>query len=358
MQTHSRRWWSTEIPNLTIGIDVGDTTSVLCHLERNGSVVSRTKLSSTEAAFRKYFSRLPSCRLVLEVGTHSPWMSRLLDELGHEVIVANAGRMRKKGRKNDALDAEYLARQGRADPALLYPIRHRGEEAQAALVAITSRDVLVRSRAQMINYVRGVVKSLGGRIPKCSAEVFARVAAQHVPQILTAQLESVLKMLTELTARIRAADKEIERLCGEEYPETARLRQISGVGPITALSYVLVLEDPKRFRRSRSVGAYLGLVPDLSESGTVKRQLPISKEGDRLLRRLLVQAAHYVIGPHGPDTDLRRWGLALVERGGGGRGKKRAVVAVARKLAVLLHHLWSTAEMYEPLREAKEPRAA
>jgi transposase len=156
-------------------------------------------------------------------------------------------------------------------------------------------------------------------------------------------------MIDELTRAIRRMDRRIEQLCSERYLETQRLRQVRGVGPLTALAFVLVLEDPQRFSNSRAVGAYLGLCPKRRDSGDTHRQLGITKAGDALLRQLLVSAGHYIIGPFGPDTDLRRFGLRLADRGGGG-ATQRAAVAVARKLSVVLHHLWVSGEDYEPLR--------
>ena len=129
------------------------------------------------------------------------------------------------------------------------------------------------------------------------------------------------------------------------------LRQVPGVGALTALTYVLTLEDPARFADPRAVGSYLGLRPRQADSGDLSPQLHVTKAGDEMLRRLLVGAAHYILGPFGPDTDLRRWGLGLAARGGK-RGKRLAVVAVARKLSVLLLRLWATGEAYEPLRNA------
>ena len=222
---------------------------------------------------------------------------------------------------------------------LLSPIRHRGQEAQQHLAVLRARDVVVGVRTALINHARGAVKAVGARLPRCSAPSFVDEVSDQVPASLDAALAPVLEMIGELTARIRAYDREIERLCGEHYPETARLRQVGGVGALTALAYVLVLEDPERFERSRAVGPYLGLRPKRADSGESRPQLRISKGGDELLRKLLVQSAHYILGPFGPDTDLRRWGEHLAVRGGK-NAKKRAVIAVARKLAVLLHRLW------------------
>jgi transposase len=293
----------------------------------------------------------------MEVGTHSPWVSRLLVKLGHEVIVASAGRVREmigEADKSDALDAEMLARFGRAAPQLLRAIQHRSEEAQRDLAVIRARDALVRSRSLLVHHVRGVIKSVGGRVGKCSVPAFPRRAREVLPEMLVPAMEPVLRTLEQLTEQIRAYDRSIDHLCKEGYPETELMRQVKGVGPLVSLAFRLVLENPRRFRRSRSVGAFLGLRTRRRASGERDPELRITKKGDKLLRRLLVQSAQYILGPFAPDSDLRRWGLRLA--GSSKKGKKRAVVAVARKLAVLLHHLWRTGEVYEPLRQSVLPR--
>jgi transposase len=339
-------------------VDLGDRESALCLLDREGEIRGREVVKMTPEALGRYFSALERGRVVIEAGTHSPWVSRLLSDLGYEVIVANPTELyggKRRRRKSDRLDAEFLARQGRVDPALLSPIRHRGEEAQAALAVVGARDVLVRSRTQLINHVRGVVKAVGARLPKCSAESFARTTQQHLPVVLAPALLPLLETISRLTAEIGAYDKKIVSLSAESYPETERLRQVAGVGALTALTFVLVLEECERFPSSRAVGSYLGLVPRLEETGGVGKgaELRITKAGHELLRRLLVSAAQYILGPFGPDTDLRRWGLMLAGRGGK-NAKKRAVVAVARKLSVLLLTLWKSGERYEPLRCSDE----
>jgi transposase len=343
----------------TVGVDLGDRKSAVCRLDAAGEVVERMMVPTTRTFMEACFRAMPPARVVLEVGTHSPWISRMLGELGHEVVVANPAKIRgkKTRRKSDRIDAEHLARQGRADPNLLYPIQHRGEEAQADLVLLTSRDSLVQCRTLLINHVRGVVKWMGARIPKCSTESFHRTAAAHIPESLSGALKETLEEIASLTARVRALDREVERKAMEQYSETEAMRQISGVGALTALCYALVIEDPDRFRARRSVGAYLGLVPALEDSGDVRSELGISKAGHQLCRRLLVQAAQYILGPFGPDTDLRRWGLAIAGSSGSRKAKKRAVIAVARKLAVLMHRLWVTRETYRPLYN-EELRAA
>lgn len=290
----------------------------------------------------------------IEAGTHSPWISRLLEERGHQVLVANARKLRLiygEGRKTDRLDVENLARLARLDPKLLSPLRHRGETSQAHLALIRSRDAPIRSRTQLVNHVRGSVESFGKRLPKCSASSFHKRAAGRLPEALVPTLGPILETITSLTARIRAYDRELEALTEEFYPETRLLKQVPGVGMLTALAFVLTVEDPARFAGGRAVGACLGLVPGRDQSGDSDPQRRIPKLGDRMLRRLLVGSAQYLLGPFGEDSDLRRHGEKLAAHGGKS-AKKRAVVAVARKLSVLQHRLWVTGGAYDPLRNA------
>lgn len=350
---------STLFPNLTVGLDLGDRTSRTCEVDGRGEVMKRGQVATDVLGIKMYFGSRARCRVVLEVGTHSPWISRQLEELGHEVVVANPSAVygkRRRKKRNDSMDAEFLARQGRADVSLLYPIRHRGAEVQAHLGLIRARDQLVQVRTKLINHVRGSVKSLGGRIRRGSSDSFGHQAGGQIPVALEPALEPLLDTITELGARIRDCDRRIEEVISESYPEARHLRQVKGVGPLTALAFVLLVEDPGRFQQSREVGAYFGLVPRLDESSSSQPQLRITKAGDELGRRLLVSAAHYILGPFGPDCDLRRHGERIAERGGK-NAKKRAAVAVARKLAVMLHRLWVTGSTYNPDRLAQR-RAA
>lgn len=339
-----------QIPNVTIGLDLGDKTSQTYEVTAGGDCQREVTVASTVTGMTRYFEGRPRCRVVLEVGTHSPWVSRLVAQLGHEVIVANPSAMfvgAPRRRRNDRLDARFLARQGRADPELLAPIAHRSADAQRDLESLRARDQLVAVRTKLINHVRGTVKSLGARLPRCSAEVFAKRAAPDLPAELASALTPLLEVIADLTRRIAQAETALAALIRERHPVAAHLQQPTGVGPITALAFVLVVEDPHRFRKSRDVGPYFGLVPRLDESGASAPQLRISKAGDEFGRRLLVSAAQYILGPFGPPCDLRRYGAAIAERGGK-NAKKRAVVAVARKLAVLLHQLWISGAEYDP----------
>ncbi len=347
---------SKERPKVTAGLDLGDKYSYLCLIEtESGEVIEEGRLRTTPEDFRRRFASEQPIRIAIEAGTHSPWVSRLLEECAHEVLVANARKLRliyANKRKTDEIDAENLARLARLDPKLLYPLKHRGQEGQAHLAIIRSRQALVSCRTQLVNHVRGAVKSFGARLPKCPAVSFHKRASEHIPEALRPALGPILEQIGSLTERIRDYDRKLQEICQEHYPETDLLRQVEGIGPLTALTFVLTLEDPHRFEKSRSVGAYLGLVPATDRSGERDpREKRISKEGDEMLRRLLVSSAHYVLGPFGSDSDLRRHGEKIASRGGK-NSKKRAVVAVARKLAVLLHRLWVSGEVYDPLYNA------
>jgi transposase len=340
--------------NLTIGLDLSDTHAHYCVVNAHGQVVRTGRARTTAAALESARAPWLGSRVVLEVGTHSSWVSRLLTRLGYEVLVANARQLRliyASHRKSDRVDAEALARLGRLDPALLHPIQHRSAPAQADLAQLRARDCLVRTRTQLINHVRGAVKAVGGRLPASSAPAFVAKVRAHLPAELAPALTPLLDLLTEVTAQICAVEHALDEVARTRYPATHQLRQVAGVGLLTALGYVLTLEDPRRFRASRAVGAYVGLCPRQDNSGGRHPHLRITKRGDAMLRRLLVSGAQYILGPLGPDCDLRRWGLALAERGGG-NAKKRAVIAVARKLATLLHRLWVSGAPYEPLRHA------
>lgn len=277
----------------------------------------------------------------------------------HEVIVANPRNVRLIGestRKDDRLDARTLARLARIDPNLLSPVRHRGAAAQTHLAVIRARHVLVRMRTTLVNAARGLTKSFGERLRKCDPRQLGVNAATELSSEIQAAVAPLLAEVETLNQRIAAYDRQIEQLAKEHYPEVDLLKQVNGVGTLIALTFVLTVDDPHRFRRSRDIGCYLGLRPGRRNSGKSQPQMRISKEGDSHLRTLMVQGAHYILGRFGRDCDLRQWGLKLSERGGK-NAKKRAVIAVARKLAVLLHKLWVSGGIYDPFWNRKKVAA-
>ena len=342
----------TKSSAITIGLDLGDRKHAVCVLDAKGEVLKQESITNTRPSLTALSRRHPGALMVMEVGMHSPWISRYLESLGHRVLVANPRKVRaiyQNNRKSDRKDAEMLARIARTDESLLYPIQHVCEEMQRDLLQIKLRDNLVRQRVDIITSVRFTLKALGVRLPSPSSECFARKARARLksehPDLL-ALVEASLCVLDTMTEQIRRLEKSIGQMAVEKYPEAEFLTQIGGVGPLTSLTFILTIGDPTRFPHKRDVGAFLGLVPGRDQSGDTDKQLRITKAGNRYLRKLLVQAAQYILGRYGPDTALRRKGLKLAERGGP-RAKRKAVVAVARNLAVLLLTLWHDEAIYQ-----------
>lgn len=333
-----------------VGCDVGDKLSELCVLDGAGAVLERRRVRTTINGIVKPLARYGSATVVLEVGVHSRWIEEALTAAGHRAVVANARQVRliwMGKKKTDKADAYLLARLARVDLSLLWPVQHRSRAAQVDLATLRSRDILVRTRTALVNHVRGLLKSFGVKPVCCATTVFAARVAEEIPAELVPALEPVLKVLAEVTEQIATHDRQVAQLAAA-CPTVQRLAQVDGVGELTALAYRLTIEEPTRFRKSRVVSAFLGLTPAKDQSGESDPQKRITKAGDPFLRRLLVQSAHQVMGPFGHDCDLRRWGLRLAERGGKA-AKRRAIVAVARKLAVLLHRLWVSGDAYQPL---------
>jgi len=336
-------------PAQVVGLDLGDRHSHYSMLTGTGEAMEEGRIQTTRAAMEKHFASEPRMRIALEAGTHSPWVSRLLKSYGHQVIVANPRKiptLTKSESKNDRNDAEQLARMAAFDPKLLHPIEHRNLERQQDLNLIHTRSVLVRARTMLVNSARGLVTSAGGRLPACSSEAFPEKASVAVPGELKAACEPLLKQIAQMNRTLVAMDKQIEGLA-KKYPEIALLRTAPGVGPVVAACYVLTIGNPQAMETNRQAGAYLGLRPSQQQSGNCDPQCGITKTGNSYLRSLLVQSAQYILGRFGPDSELRCWGLKLAACGGK-RGKKRAIVAVARKLAVLLLSMWRNGKKFEP----------
>jgi transposase len=346
-------------PKVTVGMDLGDRLSDLCVLDEAAEVVERAQIRTSMPDLQRRFGGVARMRIVLEVGKQSAWIARALATWGHEVIVANPRRTQLIAcdhNKTNTADAESLARLGRADPELLRPIQHRGEEAQADLAVLRARHAVTRSRTILVNHVRGVSKSAGGKLPKCSTHCFVRKVREHIPAAVKPALEPILETIAELTRRIDGFDTQIEQML-ERYPEAQPLVRVRGVGALTAMAYVLTLEQSTRFTNPRAAGAYVGLVPRRKGTGDSDPQLHITKRGDKMLRWLLVQCGNYILGPFGEECDLRAYGMRICQRGGR-NAKKRAAVAVARKLSVLLFVLWRDGDVYEPVRGVRQLAAA
>lgn len=342
-----------------IGLDLGDRFTSVCVVNHGGEVENRFRCHTTRDSFDKHFARRPRARLALEAGGQSAWIALQLRGYGHEVIVANPRQLAlitQNTGKSDAGDAETLARLARADQYLLKAVHHRSPETQAHLAIVRGRDTVVRARTQLVNCARGLAKQGGHRLPACASTTFSERA--QVPAAWTDALEPLLKQIDQLSESIKDYDARLERTARQHYAEPVQhLRSTPGVGTLTALAYILTLGgDPHRFPKSRDVGPYLGLVRKRRQSSGQDPQLGITKAGNSLMRRLLVQSAHHLLGRFGPDSALRQWGLTMAARGGT-NARKRAVVAVARKLAVLLHHLWLSGETFVAFPDRRSPGA-
>ena len=343
-----------------IGVDLGDKKHHVCITDKDGTIISEKTIRNNHTQLSTLAHEHKGALFAVEVGVHSPWVSRLITASGCSCLVANARKLRaiyQNDRKCDMLDARMLAKIARVDPELLSPIQHGSEEHQLHRLSITLRDSLVRQRANIISTVRFSLKSLGMRLPGCSTPYFANLCRKELAgSPLLEVISGSLEALDGLDEQIKKLDKRIEQIAAQFYPQTLLIQQIAGVGPITSLSFVLAVGEPDRFENPRDVGAYLGLVPRRDQSGQSDKQLPISKAGNREVRRLLVQAAQYILGHFGPDCDLRRYGLNIAPSGGKA-AKRKAVIAVARKLAVLMLVLWKTGQAYEPLRNTQKKEA-
>jgi transposase len=343
-----------------IGIDLGDRQHVAVVFEEDGTENKPVRISNTKDALRKFFNKHKGAVVVMEAGTHSGWISRLLESMAHEVWVGNPRELRAiwdSTDKSDERDARVLGMMYRLEPRLLNRIFHRGEKAQCDLAVIKSREILVETRTKLINHVRCVVKGMGERIKTCSSASFHKQAMPQIPECLADALKPLITQIEQITESIKKLDKQIEHLAEKNYPETKFLSQVHGVGGLTALAFVLIMEDAGRFKKSRDIGAYLGMTPKRDQSGKTDKQLRITKHGNTYLRKLLVGCANHIMGPFGQDCDLRRHGMRI-SASGGKNAKRRAIVAVARKLAVLLHSLWANRSEYEPLRHNQQKKVA
>ncbi|OVE73496.1 IS110 family transposase [bacterium B13(2017)] len=344
--------------NITIGMDLGDKKNYVFGLNEEGKKLESQFIMNTQKQIEKFFKKYEkeNTRIVMETGTHSPWISEMLKKKGFEVLVVNSNQLpliSRSIRKNDMKDAELLARLGRFDKDLLHTIEHRSQESRNDLSIIKSRNKLVETRASLVNHVRGIFKSFGQSIPSSSTPSFTQKIIFDIPHKLKNAINPILEIIDTLTVKIRNYDKQIKELSEIKYPETKLLRQVNGVGPVTALTFILTIETPDKFQRSRTVGAFLGLTSKIFDSGEINKQLRISKAGNKYLRSLLITCSNYIMGPFGNDCDLRQHGLKIMQRGGKNT-KKKAIVAVARKLSVLLHRLWKDKAIYDPFYNSKK----
>ena len=343
-----------------IGLDIGDRYSHYCVRDASGKILAQARTASTIPGLTKAFESMKGCKLLMEVGTHSPWMQRFLRTMDIDARVCEsraAAELNKHGRKTDARDAEILSELLRTNSALVTLIEHRSQEQQAIWAQIEARSLLVKTRTILINSARGMVKSAGDRLSSTASNAFNGKTWSEVPEALRPALAPIYTEIASLTKSINEFDTKIEKAIQDLYPQdTENLTEIPGVGTLTAAAFLLALGNSERFAKPRDVGAYFGLVPKKRASGDVDPQLGISKRGNGLVRRLLVSSAQYILGPFNKtDTDLSRFGMSIQGRGSDSRRKRRAVVAVARKLSVVMAAMVMNKTKYRRLRAKEQP---
>lgn len=345
--------------NLTryaIGLDTSDRDMKVCILEPGGEKVEEITIPLNRHHLTAYFEPLGELHPVIafETGTHSNWLYDFFTALGFaSVIVADARQLKvisKSKKKTDRKDAQTLAELAQSCPAMLHPVQPRSERARQDRRLLSARHVLVESRTKLVAHARGIVKSTGARLSNVDTDRFPDLE-ESLPDALKPILGPLMNAIREINAAISKYDALIHERC-EGDSVIGRLKQVSCVGNITALAFVAAVEDPMRFLRNRHVASFLGLTPRIDESGTIEKQLRITKAGDNYTRQLLVMSAQGILRRNSPVTDLKRWGQSIAETGGK-RGKRRAAVAVARKLAVLLLSIWKSGADYEPIRKTQ-----
>lgn len=338
-----------ESKKIYVGFDVSEKTIETFAVCGNESSKGSCKIENSKKSIEKFllmFKNPAQVCIVMETGTHSLWMSEFIGAHGFEVIVAHARDLALiygSDKKNDSLDAEKLARLAQADRKLLHPIKHMTMERQIDLTIVKARDLVVRQRTQIINTIRGLLRSAGHKLIEVeySSETIKK-CCNSLPEEMKPAIAPLLQQISYLDLAIKEYNLQLKKLC-KKYPATEIIQQIPGVGPVTAVAFVLIVGDPNRFENSARLCAYLGVVPKQDQSGDTDKQLGITKKGNKTMRRLLVQAAHYILGAFGKNCDLRAYGMRIQSRGGKA-AKKKSYIAVARKLVTVMLALWQHPE--------------
>lgn len=329
-----------------IGIDIGDKVNFICILNESGDILDKFEIDNNKEEMIEYFESIEKASIVIEAGSHSPWISRLLISIGHDVFTCNPRHLAAVSQnlqKSDQTDCEILARLLLTGKHLLKQVHHAKEDAMRDFLLIKSRRALVKSRTILINNSRGVVKSFGERIsPRLTADAFHKHAGETLKEDTLEKIEDLIEVIGKTTEQILKYEKSIKDLIKKKYPVAELLQSINGVGPLTSLAFILTIDDPNRFEKSRNVPVYLGLVPRRDQSGDKDKQLPITKAGSKLMRSLLLNCANYILSEKGEDNQIKRFGLKISGNGKSKARKNKAKVAVARKLCVIMHQIWIT----------------
>ena len=328
-----------------IGMDVHKRESQICIANPDGTYGER-RIDTRPERLEAVFGGRPPARILIEASTESEWVAQCLEQLGHEVIVADPNysamyATRSRRVKTDRRDARSLADACRNGT---YRRAHRLSETQRRVRArLTTRDNLVRVRVRLIGVTRALLRQQGLRVRSGAPRRFgARARELTKPQWLESVLEPMLTVLDGVEQQIQRLDRSLRELVAGD-PVVQRLVTTPGVGPVTAVAFVATLDNVERFEDARRVRAYLGLVPSESSSAEKHHRGPITKAGNRRMRWLLIEAAWSVMGSKRPDCQsLRQWTLGIARR----RGSQVAITALARKLAGILYAMWRDGTEY------------
>lgn len=320
-----------------VAMDVHDEYSQVCVMNQAREILMEAKIPTTRQALNDFFRQREKSMVIYEAGPHALWISELLGSLGHETIACHARRVRliaESRNKNDRVDAEVLARLSLSDLELIKPIQQRSRQTLDQRSIVHARAALVETQKRLRTMLRGMVKPFGVRLATGKKRALAELATAKLPEHAAQSIDAILKTLSVLAEQIQKLTERVEQLA-DSHPAAARLQTIPGVGPLVSLSYIHAIEDPARFSRT-DIGPYLGLTPS-NRSSAGKKLAPKEKgrPGDPYVRSLLVQSAWTLMNSRS-QSDLARWGRRLSERIGG----KKAAIALARKIATLMHHLW------------------
>lgn len=342
----------------TIGLDLGNTFNKAVGLDAGGNVVLREDLRNDAATMKAFFEAHRGATVAMETGTHCRWIAALAAECGCHPVVGNARKLRlisESSRKNDWADAQKLARLCRSDRSLLHPVELHDDRHHRLYQLLRQRDALVSMRTALVNQLRGFAKAGGTMLPRCDARSFLSLRDSMPPEFLR-DFKPLLKTLEDLAKRIAAAEAILAEFVRRHFRKTDELLQtVPGVGPVASAAFIALVPDPGRFKSAREAGPYFGLVPKQDQSGDGDRPCRITHEGSSFMRKTLVNAANALLRKSARDTALKRFGERLGRRGQGKVVRRKAKVALARKLAVTMLAMARSGEDY---RDAPAPEPA
>ena len=329
------------------GIDLSNESTSICVIDEDGALVSETEIPTEEEAVRRFFGKFKELRCVVEATALAEWMCGIVEESGHGINIIDprqAKAVTHTKKKTDRIDARKLAQLARVG---WYTVVHRKSgKARGLRSFMTARSQLVKTQVALKSAIQGLFRAHGTKLPSGSGEVFehnVRVALKQAEPMLKRAIAPLLKTWVEVSQRAAAMYVVLGKQIAKKDPECKLLMSVPSIGPATAATFVATVDDPKRFATGEQVSSYLGLVPSIYQSGGTEIRGRITKQGDVLLRWLLVEAASNLLCHSRSTCALRQWGLRIQKEKGFGKAR----VAVARKLAVIMHRIWLTGEEFD-----------